>query len=179
MAHKADIGIRLDAAGVFAAMQLAGSRGDMDGFKAALGQAYGPIAKRVYTSTIEQYNEYILKQAEALMDARAWFNSVYSGGTFGSGLGGYRGWPATRRQGCVGCPQPCRTRTRSSTHNESHDTCNRTIISITSFHGSFHVSLLCLFSYGFWPSSKMRKLCLLYRKAKEMVGLLMVKTQKI
>ena len=67
--HKADIGIRLDKAGVFAAMELAGSRGDMGGFKEALGLAYGPMAKRVFNKAIVDYNEYILKQAESLMDA--------------------------------------------------------------------------------------------------------------
>ena len=69
MTHSADIGIRLDSAGVFAAMQLAGERGDMAGFKDALKLAYGPVAKRVFYTAAADYNEYILKQAEALMDA--------------------------------------------------------------------------------------------------------------
>ena len=69
MTHGADIGIRLDAAGPFAAMQLAGDRGDMAGFKKALAENYGPMAKRVFHSTIDKYCDYILKQAELLMDA--------------------------------------------------------------------------------------------------------------
>ena len=69
MTHDADIGIRLDAAGPFAAMQLAGDRGDMAAFKQALAQNYGPVAKSVFNSTIDKHYDYILKQAESLMDA--------------------------------------------------------------------------------------------------------------
>jgi len=49
---------------------------------------------------------------------------------------------------------------------------------LMSLSSHVRVSLLRLFSYGFWPSSKMRKLCFLYIEAKERVGLLMVKTRK-
>ena len=67
--HDADIGIRLDNAGLFAAMELAGLRGDLEGFKRALQQSYGPAAKRVYHKLVDDYYEFILKQVWGLMDA--------------------------------------------------------------------------------------------------------------
>ena len=67
--HEADIGIRLDRAGLFAAMELAGTRGDFDGFKRALQQAYGSGNERVYHRLIDTHYEYILKQTWNLMDA--------------------------------------------------------------------------------------------------------------
>ena len=62
--HKADIGIRLDNAGPRAAMLLAASRGNMDGYKTALVQSYGSVAaKRIYESIIDAIYEYALREA--------------------------------------------------------------------------------------------------------------------
>ena len=67
--HNADIYMRLNNKGAFAAMELAGLRGDLEGFKDALQSSYGPVAERVYHKTIDAHYDFILKQAEALMDA--------------------------------------------------------------------------------------------------------------
>ena len=66
--HAADIGIRLDNAGPYAAMLLAASRGNMDGYKTALAQSYGPAAKRIYEKTVDAVYEHALKEASKLMD---------------------------------------------------------------------------------------------------------------
>ena len=71
MTHPADIGIRLDNAGLFAALELAGMRGDLDGFKRALQQSYGPLAERMYNKAADDYYEYALKQAWSYMDAES------------------------------------------------------------------------------------------------------------
>lgn len=69
MTHPADIGIMMDNHGPYRAMILAASRGDMEGYKLALGQCYGPMAKRVFEKTVDQIYEYALKEAWKLMDA--------------------------------------------------------------------------------------------------------------
>ena len=69
MTHPADIGIMMDNHGPYRAMILAASRGDMDGYKLALKQCYGPMAKRVYEKTVDQIYEYALDEAYKLMDA--------------------------------------------------------------------------------------------------------------
>lgn len=55
-------------AGPYAAMLLAASRGNMDGYKTALAQSYGPAAKRVYEKTVDAAYEHALKEASKLMD---------------------------------------------------------------------------------------------------------------
>jgi len=50
-------------------MELAGQRGDLDGFKRVLQQSYGPIAENVYHRLVDIHYEYILGQVEKLMDA--------------------------------------------------------------------------------------------------------------
>lgn len=71
MTHKADIGIRLERAGPFAAMQLAATRGDLEGYKQALKRSYGPLAKSVFEKTIDQAYEYALKETERLNEDNA------------------------------------------------------------------------------------------------------------
>lgn len=71
MTHPADIGIMMDNHGPYRAMILAASRGDLEGYKLALQQSFGPAAKRVYEKTVDKIYEYALKEVEKLMDATA------------------------------------------------------------------------------------------------------------
>ncbi len=69
--HNADVAIRLQNAGPFAALKLAAERGDIELFRNALRQTYSlpHVCQRVFDQTIDDAYEYAISEVERLMDS--------------------------------------------------------------------------------------------------------------